>query len=111
MLQKMSKNQPAPCPYRIMQTPFPNATPTHEQISAAAYQLYLEKGRRDGHDLEDWYHAERLLSPLAGQSGGVPPNGTQPPGPPEAKTSHQSHYESHRNRRPVQTPQGAVARR
>jgi DUF2934 family protein len=30
----------------------------YEEISARAYQLYLERGRENGHDLEDWLQAE-----------------------------------------------------
>jgi hypothetical protein len=29
-----------------------------DQIRARAYQLYEQRGREDGHDLEDWFHAE-----------------------------------------------------
>ena len=36
--------------------------PDREQIAAAAYHLYLEYGRRDGHDLEHWLRAEELLT-------------------------------------------------
>jgi Protein of unknown function (DUF2934) len=30
-----------------------------EQIRARAYELYLERGQEDGHDLEDWFRAEQ----------------------------------------------------
>jgi DUF2934 family protein len=29
-----------------------------EQIRCRAYELYEERGREDGHDLEDWLRAE-----------------------------------------------------
>lgn len=29
-----------------------------EQIRCRAYQLYEERGREDGHDLQDWLRAE-----------------------------------------------------
>jgi hypothetical protein len=29
-----------------------------EEISLRAYELYVERGREDGHDLEDWLQAE-----------------------------------------------------
>lgn len=48
-----------------METTAPSATaarPTQEQIAAAAFHLYLNNGRQDGHDLEDWYRAEEILS-------------------------------------------------
>lgn len=35
--------------------------PDHEQIADAAYHLYVERGRENGHDLDDWLHAEELL--------------------------------------------------
>jgi hypothetical protein len=38
--------------------------PTHEQIAARAYQLYLERGRIDGHDIDDWLQAEYELMQL-----------------------------------------------
>jgi hypothetical protein len=36
--------------------------PTHEAIARRAYELYLARGRTDGHDREDWLEAERQLS-------------------------------------------------
>ena len=39
-----------------------NLTP--EQIAARAYQLYLERGRTDGHDFDDWLQAEYELRQL-----------------------------------------------
>jgi hypothetical protein len=38
--------------------------PTHQQISARAYQLYLERGRQDGHEIDDWLQAEYELMQL-----------------------------------------------
>lgn len=38
--------------------------PTHDEIAARAYQRYLERGRRDGFDLDDWLDAERELTHL-----------------------------------------------
>ena len=35
--------------------------PTFEQISEAAYHRYLQRGGQDGHDFDDWLHAERSL--------------------------------------------------
>ena len=31
---------------------------TYEEISSRAYELYVERGRENGHDLEDWLQAE-----------------------------------------------------
>ena len=36
--------------------------PTTDQIAVAAYQLYLENGCQDGHDVEHWLSAEKLLT-------------------------------------------------
>jgi hypothetical protein len=38
-----------------------SATPTHEEIAAEAYALYLAHGLQDGRDQEDWFEAERSL--------------------------------------------------
>lgn len=37
---------------------------TSEQIAARAYQLYLERGRTNGHDVDDWLQAEYELMQL-----------------------------------------------
>ena len=38
--------------------------PTPEQIAARAYQIYLERGRVSGHDMDDWLQAEYELMQL-----------------------------------------------
>ena len=38
------------------------ALSTKEQIEARAYELYLQRGRKDGQDLEDWLTAEKELT-------------------------------------------------
>ena len=37
------------------------STPSNEEIARLAYELYLERGGRNGSQLEDWYEAERRL--------------------------------------------------
>ena len=37
------------------------ALPTKKQIEARAYELYLQRDRKDGQDLEDWLIAENEL--------------------------------------------------
>lgn len=32
--------------------------PTHQEIAARAYQLFLERGRLEGHAVDDWLQAE-----------------------------------------------------
>jgi hypothetical protein len=36
--------------------------PTGEEIELRAFQIYVERGSADGHDVEDWLQAERELS-------------------------------------------------
>lgn len=38
--------------------------PTPERIAARAYQLYLERGRTNGYDVDDWLQAEYELIQL-----------------------------------------------
>jgi hypothetical protein len=38
--------------------------PTHNEIAARAYQIWLEQGRPDGHDLDHWLQAEYELMQL-----------------------------------------------
>jgi hypothetical protein len=39
-----------------------NNRPTHEEISARAYQIFVANGCREGRDLEHWLQAEAELS-------------------------------------------------
>ena len=47
--------------------------PTVEQIEQRAYELYLERGCEDGHDVADWLAAERELTELSEQSASGTP--------------------------------------
>ena len=38
--------------------------PHHDQIAARAYHLFLERGRLNGHDVDDWLQAEYELLQL-----------------------------------------------
>ena len=38
-----------------------NAIPTHADIAKRSYELFLERGGADGHDVEDWLRAEAEL--------------------------------------------------
>jgi len=62
--QPRSKIQPiTPTPT----APMPQAL--EDRIRARAYQLYEERGRLEGHALEDWLKAEtELLPPLASRA-------------------------------------------
>ena len=33
----------------------------HTRVSTVAYRLYEQRGRHDGHDVEDWLMAEQLI--------------------------------------------------
>lgn len=37
------------------------AEPSWEEIRVRAYEKYIERGRTDGRDLEDWFQAEKEL--------------------------------------------------
>jgi len=39
----------------------PQYQPTFEQIQLRAYEIYFQRGRQDGLDLEDWFQAEKEL--------------------------------------------------
>jgi hypothetical protein len=47
--------------------------PTAEQIAHRAYELYMERGCEDGHDLADWLAAERELTELSEASVSTTP--------------------------------------
>jgi len=54
------------------------STDQHSSIEEAAYELYVQKGRLDGDDLSDWFHAEKIIhEKMADTSGdGVPKHRT-----------------------------------
>ena len=45
-----------------------NSKPTQEEISARAYQIFVEKGCQEGRDLENWLQAEAELCGSGKQS-------------------------------------------
>lgn len=58
----MSKHKKAPA--LVPAAPTDEASrnePTLEEISIRAYEAYIERGRKDGFDLEDWLRAEKEL--------------------------------------------------
>ena len=38
------------------------AHPTREETELRAYQIFIERGGADGHDVDDWLQAEHELS-------------------------------------------------
>ena len=47
-------------------------TPTHEQITRRAYEIFVERGQPEGRDLEHWLEAEKQLR-ATGQSKNATP--------------------------------------
>ena len=47
------------------------ARPTFEEIELRAYQIYIERGCADGHDVDDWLQAEHELSEKYANSGRI----------------------------------------
>ena len=38
------------------------ARPTREEIELRAFQIFIERGGADGHDVDDWVQAEQELA-------------------------------------------------
>ena len=38
------------------------ARPTREEIELRAFQIFIERGGADGHDVDDWLQAEQELA-------------------------------------------------
>jgi hypothetical protein len=38
--------------------------PSLEEVRLRAYEIYVERGRTDGQDLEDWFQAEKDLTEI-----------------------------------------------
>jgi hypothetical protein len=47
-----------PTPLRTTKQTTESSSELHEQIRRRAYELYEQRGREDGHDLDDWCQAE-----------------------------------------------------
>jgi hypothetical protein len=39
----------------------PLSSEDHTRVEELAYALYEQRGRKDGHDLEDWFNAEQRI--------------------------------------------------
>lgn len=42
-----------------------HSTPNHDEVKRRAYEIYLERGGLPGHELEDWFQAEREIESAA----------------------------------------------
>lgn len=51
-----------------MRSKIEQAPPTKEQIEARAYELYLQRDREDGQELEDWLLAEKELKQVSSEA-------------------------------------------
>lgn len=49
----------------------PAATASSAAVARRAYDLYVARGREDGHDVDDWLQAERELQTAAGASEAI----------------------------------------
>lgn len=54
---KSSPRRPAPVPHLPIELP----DSLWERISQKAFELWQERGYRDGHDLEDWFDAKTIV--------------------------------------------------
>jgi hypothetical protein len=61
---------PAPAPAPAAPAPVPKGIPS-EKIAARAYEIWCERGRPTGSDLENWLQAERELTELYHRPGGA----------------------------------------
>ncbi|MBM3858577.1 MAG: DUF2934 domain-containing protein [Verrucomicrobia bacterium] len=52
--------------------------PSPDQIRVRAYQIYLERGRKPGHEIDDWLQAEYELRQLPVRKLGELPSGDSP---------------------------------
>ena len=39
-----------------------SSNPTREEIELRAFQIFIERGGADGHDVDDWVQAEQELA-------------------------------------------------
>ena len=53
--------KPAAPDDRLRQHDVPPYKPAFEEIRVRAYETYIQRGRIDGFDLEDWLQAEKEL--------------------------------------------------
>lgn len=68
-LSRTTAQQPSAMPHTSpageqtgqMAQAFQRAAADHADIAQRAYELYEQRGRQDGRDLEDWVKAEREL--------------------------------------------------
>ena len=47
---------------------FTESRPAADRVAQRAYERYVERGREDGRDMEDWLEAERELNGVSSDS-------------------------------------------
>jgi hypothetical protein len=57
--------KPTPTPLTTTQQTIEHTNELQEQIRRRAYELYEQRGRDDGHELDDWLQAESEAQPKA----------------------------------------------
>lgn len=67
-----------------------SSAPTHEQIAARAYEIFIERGRPQNRDLDHWLEAEAQLRASTQTNSSARIHGTQESGRPQAATRTQS---------------------
>ena len=45
----------------VLPTESSSVPPTHQEVELLAYQLWLDRGKHDGNDAQDWLRAEEKL--------------------------------------------------
>ena len=61
----MAAHAPSKAPTSVQrENPVPNV---EDEIRRHAYELYEQRGREDGHDLEDWLRAEEEVTQKRGR--------------------------------------------
>jgi len=55
-------------PKKQQQKAVPLAVPLEERIRQRAHEIYLQRGGRDGSELEDWLQAEAEMRQAEGQN-------------------------------------------
>jgi hypothetical protein len=66
LFMKSTRKPPSSTPTRVQ---IESTSGLPEQIRCRAFELYEQRGREDGHELDDWLKAEEELTQLRTRSG------------------------------------------
>jgi hypothetical protein len=53
---------------KIIKSQTQNEEDVHKRIAEKAYDIYVRRGRVDGHDCKDWHEAEQIIKALDSES-------------------------------------------